>query len=243
MSRLGDIEERITRAEARWKNLSIIGPGWAGDSAQGFTFNPREGGGVTTAPIGPCTPVRIVFGGVNFCTFACISRIDPSAEPASFDMFSMINFNGNPLTTTVFDIGNDLCLHEITASSSGPLGVWGSWNGVEYEQSTDCSLTPILPGPPPTFDPAVPVSSSSSGVLFFNRVTATWFLDVSAFGVVFSGTATGRVSPVVIHNDYIACGQSETVHAVGLPTPSLSPVALIPPQPTWSYGGTATITF
>ncbi len=51
--RFGSIEERISKAETRWGGLTISGPGWAGDSAQGFTFNPPLREGETSEPIPP----------------------------------------------------------------------------------------------------------------------------------------------------------------------------------------------
>lgn len=39
--RFAELDRRISIAESRWSNLTISGPGWAGDSEHGFIFNPE----------------------------------------------------------------------------------------------------------------------------------------------------------------------------------------------------------
>ena len=56
--RFGSLEDRITKAEKRFSELEISGPGWAGNPDEGFTFNPRliHGSIVSRKPLPICGP-------------------------------------------------------------------------------------------------------------------------------------------------------------------------------------------
>ncbi len=86
--------DRVTRIERIFDNLTIRGPGWSGDSEQGFMFNPIAH---EAAPVQfGCIPITLTFSGIIMncgCQEGTIST-DVSVNGA-FNLTSCVQITGS----------------------------------------------------------------------------------------------------------------------------------------------------
>ncbi len=98
--------DRITRIERIFDNLTIRGPGWSGDSEQGFMFNPIPIEEALPQLVIPCDKIMTVtFHGVTF-PLGC-SLVSWSSQSFQF-IYTVTNFNDIPFVQT--NIPFDYCL-------------------------------------------------------------------------------------------------------------------------------------
>ncbi len=118
---LDELDKRLKTAEGLWDNLTIRGPGWAGDSQQGFIFNPRQGGVVTAGGVTTCFPITLVFSGIVMdcgCQLGAIST-DVSVN-GTFNLTSCVVVEGVGIEWGLFAAGT---IHQVTYPNPDCSGV------------------------------------------------------------------------------------------------------------------------
>jgi hypothetical protein len=102
--RFGDLEDRLIKAERIWANLNIVGPGWAGDVDEGFTFNPQNPSTKPSLKVDCLKPtIQVTISGVTIC-----SSLPPG--------YNITGVNGTFILPNVVGFP---CLWAVNAGNSG----------------------------------------------------------------------------------------------------------------------------
>ncbi len=158
-----------------------------------------------------CPEITVTFSDISFCVDVCIPRVLPDGS-TKFQTYTGINdvpFSTAPFTPPE---GFSCGYFNLTAGSTTEL-IYGE---------PDCSSEGGL-------------ESADAGFVVLKAPDGSWSVVYSSAGeVLFAGTsAPAATSPVVISNDYTACGQEGV-----LPPPNDGRATF-----ACGFGGTATIVF
>ncbi len=123
--RLQNLDAQLRIAQQRWDNLTVRGPGWAGDSEQGFIFNPRQRGVAPTIAAATCanTAISISFSGIQFDCGCVAPTNDTPSETESINIIDASALNSTFTLANTFTVGAS-CIFDLTI----PVIISANWD-------------------------------------------------------------------------------------------------------------------